>query len=175
MILEVFTCRKCGQCCKNLIENKSNHRRGLTLTADEAKLFSDALIAPLAAFGSDAPNIVFLYQLSTNDCPYLNQNNQCDIYEKRPLVCRSFPLTQGSFSTKCDRFWFFKDFPENSVKIALDWGKTQLDAEKQLDDYILRVFKTNFSQGIASWSFDLTDKKWKLIKRYNNSRENVEF
>ncbi len=173
--MEAFICKKCGSCCKNLFDNRVNQKRGLTLTTSEAKLFPEAIIAPLAAFGKDAPENIFLYQLSTNDCPYLNHNNQCDIYEKRPLVCRTFPLSQGSFSTKCRLFWFLRDFPENTVKVVIDWGKTQLEAEWQLDDYILSSYKTYFTNGIASWSFDLASKKWMLIKRYNNLEEKLEF
>jgi Fe-S-cluster containining protein len=173
--VEEFTCKKCGSCCKDLFDNRSNQKRGLTLTVSEAKLFPDTLIAPLAAFGKAAPENIFLYQLITNDCPYLNSKNQCDIYDKRPLVCKTFPLSQGSFSIKCRLFWFLKDFPENSVKVVIDWGKIQLEAEIQLDDYILSSFKTYFTQGVASWGFDLSDKKWVLIKRYNNIEEKLEF
>jgi Fe-S-cluster containining protein len=170
-----FKCLHCGECCKNLFDNIGGEKRGLTLTVEESLLFPNEIVAPLAAFGLKNPETVFLYQLSLNNCPQINKENKCAIYEKRPLVCRSFPLTQGSFSTKCTRFWFFKNFPENSVKIAIDWGTIQLNAEKQLDAYIMDVFKRNFLQGIGSWFFDLENKTWKLKKRYLSDAETVEF
>jgi Fe-S-cluster containining protein len=173
--LEAFTCLKCGNCCKDLFDTRGGEKRGLTLTIEESYLFSDKLITPLAAFGFEAPSVIFLYQLSTKDCPHTNKENQCGIYQKRPLVCQAFPLSQGRFSTKCKLFWFLKDFPENTVKVVIDWGKTQLEAERRLDDYIIAAFKNNFAQRIGSWSFDLDDGTWKLKKRYNSINETVEF
>jgi Fe-S-cluster containining protein len=175
LALEVFKCKKCGNCCKDLFDFRRGEKRGLTLTTQEAALFSDKEIAPLAAFGFDSPNIIFLYQLSVKDCPHINIENHCTIYEKRPLICRAFPLTEGSFSTKCKLFWFLKDFPENTVKVVIDWGKTQLEAEKQLDDYIIATYKSNFAEGLCSWSFDLDNGKWKLIKKYRSINEIIEF
>jgi hypothetical protein len=104
--LEEFKCKKCGNCCKNLFDDLKGEKRGLTLTPEESQLFPEKLVAPLAAFGLDAPDIIFLYQLSVNDCIYFNKENKCEIYENRPLVCRSFPLTQGSFSTNVNFFGF---------------------------------------------------------------------
>jgi Fe-S-cluster containining protein len=172
--MELFKCLECGICCRDIFDERGGEKRGLTLTLQEARLFPEDLIAPLAAFGFQQPETIFLYQLKIKDCPLISQN-KCTIYEKRPLVCRAFPLSQGGYSTKCRRFRFAKDFPENFVKIVIDWGKTQIEAEKDLDAYIIRSFKKYFIKGIASWSLDLATDKWKLRKRYETIDESVEF
>jgi Fe-S-cluster containining protein len=172
---EAFRCRECGLCCHDLLDDRGGTKRGLTLTTKEASLFNPNLIVPLAAFGYEKPETIFLYQLETNDCPFVDQKNKCLIYEKRPLVCRAFPLSQGSFSTKCALFRFLKDFPENMVKVYMDWGKTQLDAERALDEYIVASFRENFSEGIATWSFDLASERWVMKKRYACIDEVIEF
>lgn len=172
--MELFRCLECGICCSDIFDDRGGEKRGLTLTPQEAQLFPKELIAPLAAFGFQQPETIFLYQLKTKDCPLLDQN-KCSLYEKRPLLCRAFPLSQGGYSTKCRQFRFAKNFPENFVKIVIDWGKTQLDAEKDVDAYIISSFKKYFAEGIASWSFDLATDKWKLKKRYHTIDESVEF
>ncbi len=121
------------------------------------------------------PESVILYQLKANDCPYVNQNDKCVIYEKRPLVCRAFPLSQGAYSTKCRLFRFAKNFPEGFVKIAIDWGNTQLDAERKLDKHIIEHFKNAFKKGIGVWSFDLASEQWKLKMSCEKEDDTIEF
>jgi Fe-S-cluster containining protein len=173
--LEEFTCLKCGRCCHDLFDDRDGNKRGLILTTNETSLFPNGSVAPLAAFGFQEPSFIFLYQLSVIDCPHINQKNECMIYERRPLVCRSFPLTQGSFSTKCKLFHFLRDFPENSVKVLIDWGITQLEAEQQLDGYIVASYRKNFQPEIGSWSYDLADSKWRLKKRCCTINDTIEF
>ncbi|HSQ49219.1 MAG TPA: YkgJ family cysteine cluster protein, partial [Candidatus Deferrimicrobiaceae bacterium] len=97
--MQSFRCSECGTCCRDIFDDRGGDKRGLTLTADEALLFPENLIAPLAAFGFEQPETIFLHQLKVKDCPLIDQN-KCMIYEKRPLVCRAFPLSQGGYSTK---------------------------------------------------------------------------
>ena len=170
-----FKCLQCGTCCRDLFDYVDSQKRGLTLTLDEATLFPENLISPLMAIGTEKPSLLILYQLNVNECPFIDQSNKCMIYEKRPLVCRAFPLTQGSYSTKCKLFGFAKNFPENSVKIAMDWGNIQLEAERTLDQYILENFEKWYRNGIATWSFDLATHQWVLRKRYDNYEGAVSF
>jgi len=172
--MELFRCLECGICCRDIFDDRGGEKRGLTLKPEEALLFPENLIAPLAAFGLEQAETIFLYQLKANNCPLIDQN-RCMIYERRPLLCRAFPLSQGGYSTKCKQFRFARNFPENFVKIVIDWGKTQLDAEKELDAYIIGSFKKYFVKGIGSWSFDLATNKWKLKKRYDTISDSVEF
>ncbi len=165
----------CGLCCRDLFDDREGHKRGLTLTIEEVLLFPKDLISPLMAVGMEKPEEIILYQLNTKDCPFIDQINKCQIYEKRPLVCRAFPLSQGAYSTKCKLFSFAKNFPENFVKIAIDWGETQLDAESQLDRYIIGKFERGFKRGIGTWSFDLANKRWALRKRYDRYNGAVSF
>ena len=142
---------------------------------DEATLFPENLISPLMAIGTEKPSLLILYQLNVNECLFIDQTNKCMIYKDRPLVCQAFPLSQGRYSTKCKLFSFAKNFPENSVKIAIDWGNTQLEAEQKLDQYIIYNFRKWFRTGIGTWSFDLATKQWVLRKRYDCIDETVSF
>ena len=171
----LFRCLKCGSCCRDIFDDREGHKRGLTLTAEEASLFPGNLIAPLMALGMEKPEIIILYQLNVNDCPFIDQTNNCRMYEKRPLICRAFPLSQGGYSTKCKLFSFPKNFPENFVKIAINWGVSQLEAETQLDQHIISHFKKEFKKRIGTWSFDLGSNQWALRKRYDECDEPVSF
>ena len=54
----------------------------------EAEVFPREVIAPLFRYGE----VVIAYQVTVNRCPHLNVDNNCAIYEKRPLLCQAFPL-----------------------------------------------------------------------------------
>ena len=36
--------------------------------------------------------LVLMYDLGYADCPFLDKNNACSIYEDRPLICRTYPF-----------------------------------------------------------------------------------
>lgn len=38
------------------------------------------------------PKHIISYQLNSKDCPFISDENKCEIYEKRPLSCRAYPL-----------------------------------------------------------------------------------
>jgi Fe-S-cluster containining protein len=73
-----FKCKGCGECCSNL----------LPLTVDEI------IDLKFLAKGKESHKRKYL-----NDyymvCPFLNENNRCDIYENRPWICKTFT---------CDKF-----------------------------------------------------------------------
>lgn len=66
-----FKCRKCGECCSNF----------LPLRKEEIKAMKR-----LAKKENKHPLIKDWYLR----CPFLNNNNRCDIYENRPIICREF-------------------------------------------------------------------------------------
>lgn len=79
-----FTCIQCGCCCYQA--------GGVDLTEKERKeIGQHPSIVPL----KDNPDSLYTYRirpLSNGKCPFL-ENNLCTIYEKRPEICRRFPLT----------------------------------------------------------------------------------
>jgi Fe-S-cluster containining protein len=87
-----FECSRCGACCRNLLMQMGRWQLGLMLLPPERKLFPDNLVAPMWATGRNKPENIAAYQLNAIDCVHL-KGNSCNIYEKRPKICRAFPLT----------------------------------------------------------------------------------
>ena len=87
----VFNCRKCGTCCRNLLEYINGVKAGLLLTVKEIDLFPSEMISPKMAIGIAGPEQMICYQLSVDNCPYINEKSECRTYDKRPLMCRAFP------------------------------------------------------------------------------------
>lgn len=78
-----FTCMQCGCCCYQT--------KGISITEKERKKIGEhPSIAPLES--SSFPYTHRILPLDEGKCPFL-ENNQCTIYEKRPEICRRFPLT----------------------------------------------------------------------------------
>lgn len=66
-----FECRNCGECCSNY----------LPLQEQEIKRMKE-----LAQKENKHP----IRQDWYDRCPFLNNNNKCDIYSDRPLICREY-------------------------------------------------------------------------------------
>jgi Fe-S-cluster containining protein len=100
-----FKCLKCGKCCRNLLKDEDGVVSGLMLFPDEIGLFPDKFVYPGLGLGFNRfdpakPESIICYQLDLADCPYLSQENECQIYQKRPLICQVFPLhPMGSIGT----------------------------------------------------------------------------
>jgi Fe-S-cluster containining protein len=79
-----FQCIRCGCCCYQ--------REGVYMTTEEKELLGDhPSIAPLEKPVSG----LYTYRILPSEgdrCPFL-ADNHCTIYEKRPELCRRFPLT----------------------------------------------------------------------------------
>lgn len=85
-----FTCTACGECCK--AHGEYSH---VYLTTPE--------VAPLAA-ALDLTEEAFLKEHCTEDrgwivlkaedpaCPFLSKEGRCNVYEARPMQCRTWPF-----------------------------------------------------------------------------------
>lgn len=90
-----FTCRQCGRCCRELLQNDKGIQRGLTLLPEETKLFSEDQVKPYLGYGKrpyEKDFKILAYQLTLPSCPYLIEN-KCTVYDKRPATCRQFPFS----------------------------------------------------------------------------------
>ena len=92
-----FNCQHCGKCCTNLINRDSHGDIGLMILPHEKDLFDKSTIRPCMGFDNYLysgfnPSYIESYQLSVNTCPHLTSDHRCEIYDKRPTVCRTFPL-----------------------------------------------------------------------------------
>jgi len=161
MSVIIFECKRCGTCCRNLVEDFNGISSGLFLTSKETRLFSSKLISPKIALGVDKPKRNVAYQLNVSICPHINERNECRIYDRRPLACKSFPFEMGLFrstvSVKC---------PQIGTKMKVDEYRevelsgTEIEAGKKLNTYLLNRYRKYFRKGVKSWKFDLKTRKW---------------
>ncbi|MCW4009525.1 MAG: YkgJ family cysteine cluster protein [Candidatus Bathyarchaeota archaeon] len=152
-----FECSRCATCCRNLLEDSGKMLRGLPLTEAETQLYPAEIVAPKLGVGITGPDKVILYQLNVNCCPHLNQQNQCKIYAKRPLMCRSFPIVAGAISNRCRMFSYRKPGVTYQEPYTMD---SQVKASNKLEKYIEKQIMRHCKRGIRIWEFNLKTKKW---------------
>ncbi len=77
-----FKCVQCGKCC---------YPAALSLTEADHRAISQEHVATAMVENPDPP---FTHALMCKGkCPFLTEDTLCRIWEKRPAVCASFPLT----------------------------------------------------------------------------------
>ena len=153
----VFTCKKCGTCCRNLIEDVHGVKTGLLLTVKEIGLFPSNMISPKLAIGREKPEKVIQYQLNVDNCPHVNEKNECQIYEKKPLMCKAFPYETQTVSVKCPVIG--SHMKENQF-CEVEISSTELEASEKMNRHILNRFKKFFQKGQRIWEFDLDIGNW---------------
>ena len=156
MLLD-FECQRCGLCCRSLIDDKNGFKRGLPLTEKEVTLFSKDLISPKMAIGITEPDNVILYQLNVNVCPYINEKNECNKYERRPLMCQAFPVVAGAISNRCRVFSYRKVGVSYSDPYPM---KKQLEASNKFSRYLQKLIKKQYRKGLKVWEYDLAKNHW---------------
>jgi uncharacterized protein len=87
----VFECNRCSLCCGDT-KDKTRH---ILLLESEKTAISDETCLPKEAFTEqiDDKN-PYCYEMKKNSegkCFFL-KDNQCSIYESRPLICRFYPF-----------------------------------------------------------------------------------
>ena len=94
----MFECKQCGNCCIDFGESgflplHPWEAEILKKLADEKGVILN--IKPKGCFFDKKHNLAFFlqYGLYNNPCPFYI-NNLCSIYDNRPLVCKSFPLSR---------------------------------------------------------------------------------
>lgn len=107
-----------------------------------------------------------------NVCPHITEKNTCRIYEKRPLVCRTFPLIpmgQIGVTIAEPRQCLFVEATERkrgSLKVMLPmtpkkikafsrWQSIRLLGERHINS--LTKFRRS---GEVIWKFNLANKEW---------------
>lgn len=161
---EIFQCKKCGTCCRNLLEDVQGIRKGLVLTAKEVSLFPSEMISPSLAVGTEKRKRVITYQLHVNICPHIDNKNECLIYDKRPLMCKAFPYNSGNFSNKCTVLSYRK---VGQFYSDVEPSELQIDASKKLNRYGWNRFRKYFIKGIKVWQYDLATKNWVFKAQHN--------
>ena len=94
-----FSCEKCGACCQKFGNGSRNYLPLYDWEVNELKKISksrniDLDIRPVSVFYDSITKKFFavIYGLFNPPCPFYSKEKGCTIYEKRPFVCRTFPL-----------------------------------------------------------------------------------
>lgn len=168
-VVHMFRCLKCGTCCRNLVVNMGEWTLGLFLLPDEVKLFPEDKIVPMWGIGLKGrsrprPEAVGAFQLDLKSCIHLTEDNLCQIYAQRPLICHAHPLSlsiekghviSASVNAVC------KGATSNiRVKLSDCFPDDVLKASATASAYLERMFRE--SQNLV-WLFDLGSHKWKRV------------
>ncbi|KKK84349.1 hypothetical protein LCGC14_2784280 [marine sediment metagenome] len=170
-----FECLQCGRCCKDILKHAMGSLKGPYLSPEETALFPPHTVSPSIGRGFDIDHItVTRYQINQAHCPQLVEDNQCAIYENRPLVCRRFPLmwsngniTNIAHGDDC-KFISHKE-SELGHHLYFYFRKHQfvcpgcwMAHDKEMRLIKLHAFDAAMS-GMNIYSFDLWRRKWHLI------------
>lgn len=181
-----FKCFNCGRCCRNLLVEESGLLTGLNLARKkEAIMFPKEIVFPSFGTGIDPndpekPQKIVSYQLGVNVCPFISDSNVCQIYEKRPLVCKGFPLiSMGKIgvtiasSDKClfvekvekkiGSLTFYLPLTPRKFKAVTEWK-----AISKLSSHINKNIFSPTLAGKTVWQFNISNKKWVKTKYQNN-------
>ena len=101
-----FECSKCGLCCGDTKERTRN----ILLLESEANIISTETCLPKQNFTKQITDkIPYCYEMKKDregKCFFLKDNN-CSIYEIRPLICRFYPFELKFESNKKQHVFSF--------------------------------------------------------------------
>jgi Fe-S-cluster containining protein len=149
----------------------------LLVSKDETNLFPKELVFPSASVGIDKnnpskPERVLTYQLNANVCPHVTEKNTCRIYERRPLICRAFPLISvgqmGVTIAEPQQCLFVETIEKErgsltailpmtpkKIKAVSEWEYVRLLGNCAINP--LMKFRLS---GESIWKFNLANKEW---------------
>ena len=159
----LFECKKCGSCCGGLFVYEHGVVSGLSLTEEEAKLFEPKQVAPYMAIGDEKPRTIFFYQLTLTDCPQINEKNECKIYEKRPLICRAFPVHpkfgRAEIMPRCPQVGRYFSGVGTKCPVYIDDDKIETAVRQIILNALIWKQKCK-QERLKLWIFDLATKRW---------------
>jgi len=163
----VFECRRCGTCCRDLVQEDKGVLRGLTLLPGEDKLFPEASVRPAVGIGRrphERGFTVIAHQLVEETCPHLGEV-ECRIHDRRPASCRQFPFS-------------LREGPQGRQQMGLDLncpalaeiveGRTDLRIrfeDRRSAERLLEVSTRAWERPKKAWFYDLENGKW---MKYDN-------
>ena len=87
---QMFHCQKCGECCLGVGEASDE---GISLMPEEVVRLADIMLLSKRKFKDRFTFIKEGRRLLKYPCPLYSSNSHlCTIYERRPIVCRAYPL-----------------------------------------------------------------------------------
>ncbi|MCL2712929.1 MAG: YkgJ family cysteine cluster protein [Methanomassiliicoccaceae archaeon] len=88
-----FECEMCGKCCHQANINVRDEE--VQRIADHLKISSDEFISEYLYRN----NNLWLFKKS-GACRFLDENNKCKIWQKRPMICGDFPYLVAKFMSR---------------------------------------------------------------------------
>ncbi|MBB6459213.1 YkgJ family cysteine cluster protein [Flammeovirga kamogawensis] len=87
-VFETFDCLSCANCCKTIspVVTATDVRR----IAKHLRIKETEVLSEYMSVDSDGD-----YVMNRQPCPFLEDNNECSIYDVRPKACKEYPLTQN--------------------------------------------------------------------------------
>jgi len=180
-----FKCMRCGNCCRQLLEDTELGRFGLYLLPHEVRLFPTETIAPYMAVGVKGhsrprPARIVAYQVKVEACPHLSQvlpalgcstawnhclpapsseQNVCGIYRKRPLACQAFPL---------DVDWSYgrpEQVASSKCPVVRGRGGMQLQVPGEfMRANLLLTARIYDNKMFVAWMYPLEQGRWVSLK-----------
>jgi Fe-S-cluster containining protein len=163
----IFECRRCGTCCRDLVQEDKGVLRGLTLLPGEEKVFPEASVMPAVGLGSrphERGFTIIASQLSQETCPQLGATD-CLIYSARPASCRQFPFS-------------LREGPDGRQQMGLDLGCPSLAEllegrsslrirfeERPSAERLFEVSMRAMEHPKRAWFYDLGSGKWMRYDR----------
>ena len=167
-----FECLRSGQCCTHLVNEAEAFgvTNGLLLLDIEKNLFPEHLVKPQWGVGSpkgNGPERVVSYQLTENICPFYHKDEGCKIHDRRPLICRAFPVLllsweKGNVGWSGNCTWIKEHFGKE--RISNVEAPAELSAVETLGSILMMEARTGSSlENYFYWNYDLKSDKWKLL------------
>lgn len=166
---EKFECKKCGFCCRALLsEERNGVVLGLSLiTEEEKEMFDPKFISPFVAIGAEKPTTVIFYQLTLSECPHINEKNKCMIYEKRPLICRTFPVVSKLngvvIQPSCPQIGKYYTSAGEMCPVFIEDDNSE-EALNKTNIIFLTWKQKCLEKDLKFWIFNLATKKWEIQK-----------
>ncbi len=88
-VFKNIDCLQCGNCCR-LIGPRLRDKDYKVLAKEDCLTPKNYMMDYLKDDGDSG-----FYLFRELPCPYINEDNRCSVYEKRPLSCEEFPYTDG--------------------------------------------------------------------------------
>jgi Fe-S-cluster containining protein len=158
----IFECLKCGNCCRDLLQKDRGVLRGLTLLKYETSEFPRTSIKPAIGQGRrphEKSFKIITHQLNKDICPHL-KNNECRIYERRPVSCRQYPFSLREDIHGRQQIGLDLNCPAIAKKLVsnIQLGfkfKNRASAEK-----LFQIEKMTWKNPKKTWHYNLSNEKW---------------
>lgn len=157
----IWECKKCGRCCKN-------QPGGIDLLPEEIKYFPKRSYKKHMGYGKTKSDItVTMYKLISKRCPLYDEKVGCTIYENRPRVCRSYPVTSAIRGTGIDVGCSNSPRDGNKKMVSEELMNMAIENDK----ITIRLCKEVIESGSKIWVS--RNFKWKLFNKEKRLKELV--